>query len=87
MKSKKKSSGKWKYDFDFIPYEAIDTAAEKVEEVFICAPTGICQKENKSSVIENLSSYLNKRGEKGWELIQLFPQKKGLLLVFKKREA
>lgn len=85
-KNNKKSEMIWSYDFDFVPYTELDTNAGKAEEVFVCAPEGICKKESKSMVIENLASYLNKHGKKGWELVQMFPQKTGILLVFKKKD-
>lgn len=84
-KEDKKSGIRWSYDFDFIPYAQLDTNADKAENVFVCAPEGICKKESKSAVIENLANYLDKRGKKGWELIQMFPQKTGILLVLKKQ--
>lgn len=84
-KNDKKSKIGWSYDFDFIPYTDLDTNGSRAEEVFVCAPEGICKKESKSAVIENLAFYLDKRGKKGWELVQMFPQKTGILLLFKKK--
>ncbi len=65
MKKKKikKSEMIWSYDL-ICPIHELDTNAGKAEEVFVCAPEGICKKESKSMVIENLASYLNKHGKK-----------------------
>ncbi len=53
--------------------------------VYFCTDQGECSLEQvPSSQTETLKGLLNNRGEQGWELIQLFFGKDGIVALWKK---
>jgi hypothetical protein len=61
------------------------TSSEFNQLVYFCTDQGECNLEqvpsNQTEVLENL---LNNRGEHGWELVQLFFGKDGIIALWKK---
>lgn len=75
----------WRYEYDFLSYSEFKSGDTDIHKtVFTCAEDGICRESPKNPAIEFLTVYLNERGEEGWELVQMFPQQRGILCLFKK---
>ena len=82
-KTESKAGAKWVYEYDFALYSG-DILKQVGEKIFTCAPDGVCQQTSAHPAAKILTDYLNERGARGWELVQLFPQQRGILYLFKK---
>ena len=89
-KAKNKRPVKFKYEYEYVSYHELaasdadtDETHKEAHSIFTCAPSGVCRKDTSHTAIDGLTQYLNIRGEGGWELVQLFPQEKGILYLFK----
>ena len=85
-KTRKKVTEKWQYEYDFVSFTEVSSDPKEIHKtIFTCGQDGDCKEEAKHPAIEALTGYLNKRGQNGWELVQLFPHERGILYLFKKK--
>ena len=70
------------FEYDFTSY-----SAESFKKMVIfCSENGDCDLENiPSEEPQKLASILNKRGREGWELVQLFFGKDGVMAAWKRK--
>jgi len=68
-------------------YEITKYPAEKFNQlVFFCSETGECSVDQvPGDQAKHLESLLNERGEQGWELIQVFFGKDGIMAFWKRK--
>ncbi len=67
-------------------YEITKHSAESFAQmVYFCTDQGDCKYDQlPSSQIEILSNILNEKGAEGWELVQLFFGKDGVVAIWRK---
>ena len=72
---------------DIFEYEIVTYPAETFNRlVFFCSESGACGiNEVPSKDTASLQEVLNRRGAEGWELVQLFFGKDGVVSVWKRR--
>ena len=76
---------KWVYEISFHPVQEILEEAQKQLEVIPCDSKGKCLfKDMPTANLEALITVLNRRGEQGFELVQLNFHNQELICFWKK---
>lgn len=72
------------YSMDNLRDSGVDVEAEN-NIVYACRPGGECEVHNVGiEQLDNLSGLLNKMGEDGWELVDLFFHQSGVVSFWKR---
>jgi hypothetical protein len=75
----------YEYSFEFYPLDLFkESMSSEPRHVFICLSDGQCKVDGKYPEFGTLVEYFHKKGKDGFELVQVFFQERGVLVLYKK---
>ena len=78
----------YEYNFEFYPLEMFkETISSEPRHVFICLTDGKCKVEEKYPEFGKLNEFFQAKAKKKYEVVQVFFQERGVLVLYKKTVA
>jgi len=78
----------YEYNFEFYPLEMFkETISSEPRHVFICLTDGKCKVEEKYPEFGKLNEFFQAKVKENFEVVQVFFQERGVLVLYKKTVA